>query len=184
MMDTLIGSQSIIITFDVDAFLFEKLKEINNIGLKIVEINSTDINLLKNIIQEFPNLKVGAGNIITTQHLENAYSAGVHFVTSPGFLPAIAHTANIYSMNYFPGIATASEAMQAVESGCHHVRPIPATLNFCNMLSKSFPLLRLFPAEIKWEETQHYLNLPAVAGISILNPEKGTIESLANGVLV
>lgn len=184
MMDTLIGSQSIIITFDVDAFLFEKLNEINEIGLKVVEVNCVDEKLLKKIINQFPSLKIGAGNIINTHQLETCYKAGAHFVTSPGVLPSIIQTANIYSINYFPGVATASEALQALDSGCHHVRPYPASFNFCDLLNKYFPLLRLFPAEVQWNEAEHYLDLPSVAGVSILNPEKEILESLAKGVLV
>ncbi|MCP0914498.1 MULTISPECIES: multidrug DMT transporter permease [Legionella] len=178
MMEKLIGSQSIIITLDVDALLFDKLKQIAQAGYSVVEINCVDPVYLSTVLKDFPMLRIGAGNIIDVQQLENCYQAGVHFVTSPGFLPAIAQTANIYSINYLPGVATLSEAMQAMALGCHYVRPYPADLTFCTLLNKCLPLLRLFPAEIEMEEAEHFLNLPAVAAVSILNPESKHLRAL------
>lgn len=175
-MDKLVDNTAIIITLDVDGFLYEKLEHMSQSGFSVVEINSTDTTLLTKARHDFPMLRVGAGNIIDTQQLEQCYQAEVDFITSPGFMPAIAQTANIYSINYLPGIATLSEAMQAMSLGCRHVRPYPANLNFCTLLNKCLPLLRLFPAEIPWEEAEHFLNLPSVAAISILNPDSEQLQ--------
>ncbi|MBA2651994.1 MAG: multidrug DMT transporter permease, partial [Tatlockia sp.] len=163
MSDKLFGNQLIIVTLDVDALLFERLEQIVQAGFSVVEINCSEQELLKKILNDFPALRVGAGNIISTQQLEQCFQAGVHFVSSPGFLPAIAQTAAIYSINYLPGIATMSEAMQVMALGCHQARPYPADLLFCASLNKCLPMLRLFPAEIEWNEAEHYLSLPAVA---------------------
>ncbi|MFC3908439.1 multidrug DMT transporter permease [Legionella dresdenensis] len=183
MTDKLFNNQSVIVTLDVDALLFERLRQVAQAGFSIAEINTCDEGLLKRLVQEFPALRIGAGNIINTQQLENCYHAGVHFVSSPGFLPAIAQTAAVYSINYLPGVATISEAMQAMELGCHQARPYPATLSFCALLNKCLPMLRLFPAEVEWEEAEHYLSLPAVAAVSIANPESKQLKALANALL-
>lgn len=183
MTDKLFGNQSIIVTLDVDALLFDRLKQIAQAGFSVVEINCHEQNLLHKILQDFPSLRIGAGNIISTQQLEDCYQAGVHFVSSPGFLPAIAQTAAIYSINYLPGIATISEAMQVMALGYHQARPYPADLAFCASLNKCIPMLRLFPAEVEWDEAEHYLSLPAVAAVSILNPESKHLNALAAGVL-
>lgn len=182
MMDKLFANQSIIVTLDVDSFLFDRLKQISQAGFYVVEINSCDTVLLKKILQEFPSLRIGSGNVTSTQQLEDCYSAGVHFASSPGFIPAIAQTAAIYSMNYLPGIATPSEAMQVMALGHHQARPYPATLSFCALLNKCLPMLRLFPAEIEWDEAEHYLSLPAVAAVSILNPGAKQLSALTAGV--
>ena len=179
MMDKITGKQSIIITLDVDALLFSKLRQIADVGFSVVEINCVDQNLLKSALENFPMLRIGAGNIITTQQLEDCYQAGVHFMTSPGFLPSIAQTASIYSINYLPGVSTLSEAMQATSVGCQHVRPLPASLSFCTLLNKYLPLVRLFPAEVEWDEAEHFLNLPAVAAVSIINPESKQLQTLS-----
>jgi len=182
MTDKLFSNQSIIVTLDVDALLFERLKQISQAGFSVVEINTSDEILLKKLVHDFPALRIGAGNIINTQQLENCYQAGAHFVSSPGFLPAIAQTAAIYSINYLPGIATISEAMQVMALGCHQARPYPATLSFCALLNKCLPMLRLFPAEIEWDESEHYFSLPAVAAVSIINPTAKQLQALSAGV--
>jgi 2-dehydro-3-deoxyphosphogluconate aldolase / (4S)-4-hydroxy-2-oxoglutarate aldolase len=181
MTDKLFGNQLIIITLDVDALLFDKLKQIAQVGFSVVEINCSEPSLLKKILQDFPSLRIGSGNIISTQQLEECYSAGVHFVSSPGFLPAIAQTAAIYSVNYLPGIATISEAMQVMALGYHQARPYPANLAFCASLNKCLPMLRQFPAEVELDEAEHYLSLPAVAAVSIINPESKHLNTLLAG---
>ncbi len=178
MFDKLSSMQSVIMTFDVDAFLFDKLKHVVQAGFSMVEINASELALFKKVLTDFPSLRVGAGNVTNSQQLEDCHQAGVHFVTSPGFLPTLAQTASMFSMNYLPSVATVSEAMAAMELGCHHVRVLPANLNLCTLLNKSLPLLRLFPAEIEWDYAEHFLNLPAVAAVSILNPETTQLKQI------
>ena len=176
-----LANESTIITLDVDSCLFKNLQQITLAGFKTVEINTSDAELLQKISKEFPQLRLGAGNIVTTTQLESAYLAGIHFASSPGFLPSIAQTASIYSINYLPGIATISEAMQVMALGYLQGRPYPTTLSFCTLLNKCLPTLRLFPAEIEWDEMEHYLSLPSVAAISTLNPDKKQLQALAAG---
>lgn len=182
VIDELLGNQSIIISLDVDKSLFKTLDQVVNAGFSLVEINSTDTQLLTQVREQFPFLRIGAGGIINTQQLENCYQAGVHFATSPGFLPAIAQTATVYSMKYIPGVATVSEAMAAINLGYKQVRPFPANLAFCTVLNKCLPTLRLFPAEIEWEEAEHFLNLPAVAAVTVYNPDKKQLQMLATEI--
>jgi 2-dehydro-3-deoxyphosphogluconate aldolase/(4S)-4-hydroxy-2-oxoglutarate aldolase len=184
LIDKFLGNQSIIVSLDVDNFLLQRLEQIIEAGFTLIEINSTEKKLLSQIMKQYPDIKIGSGGIIDTQQLENCYQAGVHFASSPGFLPAIAQTANVYSMNYWPGVATISEAMAAMNLGYQQVRPFPANLAFCTLLNKSLPNLNLFPAEIEWEEAEHFLNLPAVAAVSIHNPDKKQLSALSSGILV
>lgn len=183
-LDKLLGNQSVIISLDVDNFLFERLEQISNSGFSLVEINSTDPKLLSNIVTQCPNMRVGASGIINTEQLEDCYQSGIHFATSPGFLPAIAQTANVYSINYLPGIATISEAMMAMSIGFQQVRPYPANLSFCTILNKCLPNLKLFPAEIEWDEAEHFLNLPSIIAIGIHNPDKKQLKALSSGILI
>ncbi|CEG56456.1 bifunctional 4-hydroxy-2-oxoglutarate aldolase/2-dehydro-3-deoxy-phosphogluconate aldolase [Legionella fallonii] len=184
IIDKFLGNQSVIVSLDVDNFLFQRLEQVIDAGFSLIEINSTEQKLLSKIMNQYPSIKIGAGSIIDTQQLENCYKAGVHFAASPGFLPEIAQTANVYSMNYIPGVATISEAMAAMSLGYQQVRPFPAHLAFCTVLNKCFPNLSLFPAEIEWEEAEHFLNLPAVAAVSIHNPDKKQLAALSSGMLV
>ncbi len=177
MMEKISATPSIIVTLDVDTHLFAKIQQVVKAGFSVVEINCVDKTILSKALDQFPNLTIGAGNIINISQLEDCYQAGVHFVTSPGFLPEIAQTASVYSIAYLPGIATLSEAMQALSLGCYHVRPFPAHLSFCTLLNKYLPELKLYPAEIEWDEVEHFFNLPTVSAVSIINPE---IKQLLN----
>lgn len=183
IIDKLLNNQSIIVSLDVDNLLFERLQQIIEAGFFQVEINSTEEKLLAQVIKQFPNTKIGAGGIINTEQLEQCYQAGVHFASSPGFLHAIAQTANIYSMNYLPGVATISEAMAAMSIGYKQVRVFPANLAFCTLLNKCLPELNLYPAEIEWDEAEHFLNLPAVSAVNIHNPDKKQLSALSSGII-
>jgi 2-dehydro-3-deoxyphosphogluconate aldolase/(4S)-4-hydroxy-2-oxoglutarate aldolase len=169
--DKLLGKQSVMISLDVDGFLFDRLNQITKAGFNLVEINSTDVKLFTSIKNQFPNLKIGASGIISTSELEECYSAGVDFASSPGFLSSIAQTASVYSMNYFPGVATVSEAMAANSLGFNYVKPYPATLNFCTLLNKCMPKLSILPTDVEFEEIEHFLNLPSVSVVVINNPD-------------
>lgn len=166
------NNQSIIITLDADALIFEKLEYVSNAGFTIVEINNCAEEVFHKIQQHFPHLRIGAGNVINEHQLEDYYNQGFHFASSPGFLPTIAQTAAIYSFNYLPGISTISEAMQVAAIGYKQARPYPANFGFCSLLNKYLPTLRLFPGDIDIEDAERYLNLPAVAAICINNPEE------------
>lgn len=176
-IDHIFEEQSIIIALDVDALLFDKIERAAAAGYSVIEINGVEPFMLERVLTEFPHLKIGVGNVVTAQQLEHAHQAGAHFVTSPGFLPVLVQTAQIYSINYIPGIATLSEAMQVFALSCHYVRPFPASLSMCNLLSKYLPLLRLLPAEVELDEAEHFLNLPAVAAVSVINPEVRMLAS-------
>ncbi|MCC5792852.1 MAG: multidrug DMT transporter permease [Legionellaceae bacterium] len=179
MSEPLYVNHSIIVNLDVDQSLTTRLAQVTKAGFSTIEINSCDPQLLKSLMQEFPATIIGAGNIVNTQQLEDCYHAGVNFVSSPGFLPAIAQTAAIYSIDYIPGVATLSEAMQALALGCTKVRPYPANLVFCASLCKAMPELKLYPAEVEWDEAEHYLSLPSVQAISILNPQQEQLKAFS-----
>jgi 2-dehydro-3-deoxyphosphogluconate aldolase / (4S)-4-hydroxy-2-oxoglutarate aldolase len=121
-------------------------------GLTTIEVTLRSpcaLEAIESIRREFPQMHIGAGTIINTQQLEDCYNAGVDFAVSPGFLPAIAQTASIYSIDYLPGIATISEAMQAYELGFKKLKVYPAMLvggvEFIKCLGSVLPKLQLCP---------------------------------------
>ncbi len=177
-IDQIFAEQPVLIALDIDALLFDKIERAAEAGYSVIEINGIDAFMLERVLTEFPDLKIGVGNVISPQQLEDAHQAGAHFMTSPGFLPNLVQTAQIYSINYLPGVSTLSEAMQAFSLNCHYVRPFPASLSMCTLLSKYLPLLRLVPAEIEFDEAEHFLNLPVVSAVSVLNPEMRILSAI------
>lgn len=175
---SLINKQSVIVTLDVNASLFNQLQAIEDAGFYVVELNNVEPEILTDVIKKHPNLRIGASNILNTDQLESVQKAGAHFGSSPGFMPSLIQTANIYDFHYLPGVATPSEAMQAAALRCQHVRPLPATLSFCKLLNKYLPNLRLFPADVTQEEAEKLLLLNSVSAVSILNPELERCETV------
>lgn len=169
---------SIVFSLDHCDNLFDKLKLISASAFRAVEINTGNMALLKEIKTQFPQLKIGAGGIVHTQALEDCYLVNLDFASSPGFLPALVQTANIYSMNYLASASTISEAMQIYALGCTKLRPFPADLEFCKALYRYLPDLQLFPAFVAWEKAGDFLDIPSVQAVSILNPDHSLFEKI------
>lgn len=170
-----------IITLDVDDALFHKLNQIQQLNFSVVEINQVDANILQDALNHFPRLRIGVGNILNADQLEKARQVGAHFASSLGFTPNLIQTAQVYDFHYLPGVSTFSEAMQAVSLGAQYLKPFPADPIFCQNLSKYLPMARLFPAQALPQEISLLFDLPAVAAVSLLNPDLEilqTIESL------
>ncbi len=182
-MEHLIESDSLIITLDVDNALFDKLNQIKKAGLSIVELNQIEPNILSDALDAYPGLRIGVGNILSTEQLEAAHKAGAHFTSSLGLMPDLIQTAAVYGFHYIPGVATFSEAMHAASLNCQHVKPFPATLSFCTHLNKYLPSLKLFPAEVTQEEAEAFVQLPTVAAVGIVNPNLAKLKALASPVL-
>jgi 2-dehydro-3-deoxyphosphogluconate aldolase / (4S)-4-hydroxy-2-oxoglutarate aldolase len=161
MFDKLLSNNPVtIISVDLET----PLQPVFEAGYTLVEIPTTEPQHLQKIIQAWPQLTIGAGNILNAQELENAYQAGVHFATSPGFLPSIAQTANIYGMHYLPGINTITDAMQVLHLGYQYAR-VPSDLEFCKRLSQLIPFLKLIPGEVPRERVEAFLKLGNVLGV-------------------
>ncbi len=183
MTDNSINSNSIIISLDVNALLFNKLAEIAKSKFTMVEINSSEPTILEKAINDFPNLQIGAGNVVNSQQLEDSCKARVRFITSPGFLPTLAQTAEIYAVKYIPGISTISEGMQALAIDCHNVKIYPSNIELCKVLNNTLPLLRLFPTGINIADATKYLSIPAVAAVVVANPDIEELKNLSNTLI-
>lgn len=177
MIDLLQENQILTISLDMDNAIFDRLKQVAEAGIKLVEINTCEPETLREIIQTFPQLRIGAGNITQVQQLEAVHQAGVQYATSPGLLPELIMTAQIYSIRLIPGVATLSEALQAWNLELAYVKPLPADISFCKLLHKHFPHLKQIPADIDWEQAEQYLTIPSVAAINMCNPERKHLRS-------
>ena len=76
--------------------------------------------------EEFPQMLVGAGTVLTTAQVDEALSAGAKFIVSPGFDPEIVDYCLEKQVPVFPGCITPSEIAQAVKRGLRVVKFFPA----------------------------------------------------------
>lgn len=78
------------------------------------------------ISREYPGMLVGAGTVLTAEHVGRAVSAGAKFIVSPGFDPVVVDYCLERGIPVFPGCITPSEAAQAVKRGLDVLKFFPA----------------------------------------------------------
>lgn len=71
---------------------------------------------------------VGAGTVVSAEHVATARAAGAAFTVAPGFDPAVARASLDAGMPHLPGIATGSEIQRAMEFGLGWLKAFPASV--------------------------------------------------------
>jgi 2-dehydro-3-deoxyphosphogluconate aldolase/(4S)-4-hydroxy-2-oxoglutarate aldolase len=71
---------------------------------------------------------VGAGTVLTPEHVAQAASAGASFTVSPGLDLEIVRASHEAGMLSIPGVATASEVQLALKSGLTWLKAFPASV--------------------------------------------------------
>lgn len=75
---------------------------------------------------EFPEMFVGAGTVLTIDQVDRAVAAGAKFIVSPGFDPEIVDYCIEKDIPVYPGCITPSEVAQAVKRGLKVIKFFPA----------------------------------------------------------
>ena len=76
--------------------------------------------------QEFPEMLVGAGTVLTTEQVDRAVNAGAKFIVSPGLNPKVVKYCVDKGIPITPGTANPSDIEQALELGLEVVKFFPA----------------------------------------------------------
>jgi 2-dehydro-3-deoxyphosphogluconate aldolase / (4S)-4-hydroxy-2-oxoglutarate aldolase len=116
-------------------------------------------------------LRVGAGSVLTPEHVDRVVDAGAEFIVCPGLHPAVVERARHHGVGIIPGVATASEIMAAVNLGLDEVKLFPAGLlggpAYIKAVSAPFPGLRFVPSGgVSPETLSDYLALGCVRTVS------------------
>lgn len=85
-------------------------------GIRAIEVTLTTpraAELISTLHQEFPDINVGAGTVLTEQDVDIAADAGASFVMSPGTDVDVVRRSEEKGMLAIPGAATANEICQA-----------------------------------------------------------------------
>ncbi|EHP38416.1 2-keto-3-deoxy-6-phosphogluconate aldolase [Cupriavidus basilensis OR16] len=139
-------------------------------GLPVLEITlrtPVALEAIKTVAAAFPQACVGAGTVLTAADLKAVSDAGAQFAVSPGLTPALAVAAQGAGVALLPGVATASEAMAAMEAGFKFLKFFPAEASGGVAMLKSlygpFAQLRFCPTGgIDLARAPTYLALPNV----------------------
>ncbi|MES4904196.1 MULTISPECIES: bifunctional 4-hydroxy-2-oxoglutarate aldolase/2-dehydro-3-deoxy-phosphogluconate aldolase [unclassified Streptomyces] len=99
-------------------------------GLNAVEVALTTPRALSAVAQltaERPDALVGAGTVIDAPAARAAVEAGARFLVSPSLHPEVIRTGHRYGVPVFPGVATPTEMVRALEEGADALKLFPAS---------------------------------------------------------
>ena len=121
-------------------------------GVRVLEVTlrtPVAIEAARAIIAQVPDAIVGIGTILNADDLARAEALGVKFGISPGATPDLLRAAAACALPFAPGIATASELMQALAHGFNLVKFFPAEqsggIKALRALAGPFPDARFCP---------------------------------------
>lgn len=98
-------------------------------GLPLAEITlrtSAAADAIRQIARFRPQMLVGAGTVLTDQHVDLASMAGARFALSPGIDPGVLGHAAKVGLPFAPGVMTPSEVQQALAANCRMIKFFPA----------------------------------------------------------
>ena len=81
---------------------------------------------MRAIRAEVPEALVGAGTVCSVRDVDDCLEAGAQFAVSPGYTVELGHACQERSLPLLPGVATASEVMQAQNDGYTALKFFPA----------------------------------------------------------
>lgn len=167
-----------------------------NEGMKVLEItlrHPSALDAIRAVIADLPDdAVVGAGTVMGPELAEMVTAAGAKFGVSPGLTPELDAKVKELNLPFLPGVATVSEAMQAVNMGYTHLKFFPATacggVGFLKAAGAVLPEVQFCPTGgINPSNVAEFLalkNVPVVGG-SWLTPrnDDGEMEPSATATL-
>lgn len=114
-------------------------------GIRVIELTlrtPVAFEAIAAIRRELPEAWVGAGTVLNATDAQRAADAGALFAVSPGYTPAVHAACERLHLPWLPGVATASEVMQALDAGLSRLKFFPA------VPAGGAPLLRAWAAPL------------------------------------
>lgn len=104
-----------------------------DLGITAVEVpvqTPTDVEALRVLAEAARErgLTVGAGTVVTLEHVRQAAEAGAAFTVSPGFDVDVVRASHEAGLPALPGVATATEVQRALDEGLTWLKAFPASL--------------------------------------------------------
>ena len=104
---------------------------------------------IEQIGSRFPELVVIAGTVVAPEQVDQAVSAGVEGIVSPGFTHRLAAHCRTRNIAFFPGVCTPSEVQAAREEGLQNLKFFPASqfggIKMIELFGALYPDVRLMP---------------------------------------
>ncbi|MFH9198755.1 bifunctional 4-hydroxy-2-oxoglutarate aldolase/2-dehydro-3-deoxy-phosphogluconate aldolase [Streptomyces anulatus] len=139
-------------------------------GLPAIEVTLRTPAALESIramAAEVPGAVVGAGTVISPEHVRKTVDAGARFLVSPGWTDALLEAMKASGVPFLPGVSTTSEVVALLERGVREMKFFPAEAAggtaYLKALSAPLPQARFCPTGgISLASAPSYLALPNV----------------------
>lgn len=139
-------------------------------GLPAIEVTlRTDaaLDVIRAIAAEVPEAVVGAGTVLTPEHVRATADAGARFLVSPGSTVRLLDAMRESELPFLPGVSTVSETLALLERGVTEMKFFPAEaaggVTFLKALAAPLPTARFCPTGgIGLTSAPDYLSLPNV----------------------
>jgi 2-dehydro-3-deoxyphosphogluconate aldolase/(4S)-4-hydroxy-2-oxoglutarate aldolase len=98
-------------------------------GIDVIEITLRrpgGLPAIERLARDCPEIRAGAGTLLSVEDVARAHAAGARFGLSPGLDPEVIEAARWHGMPFIPGVMTPTEAMQARALGCTLLKLFPA----------------------------------------------------------
>ncbi len=99
--------------------------------------------------EQFPEMLVGAGTVLTTEQVDRAVGAGAKFIVSPGLNPKVVKYCVEKGIPITPGCSNPSDVEAAIELGLEVVKFFPAEaaggLNMIKSMAAPYTKMRFMP---------------------------------------
>ncbi|NEE61380.1 keto-deoxy-phosphogluconate aldolase, partial [Streptomyces sp. SID8455] len=98
-------------------------------GLPAIEVTlrtPAALESIRAIAAEVPGAVVGAGTVISPQHVRDTVDAGAGFLVSPGWTEALLEAMRESGVPFLPGVSTTSEVVALLERGVSDMKFFPA----------------------------------------------------------
>jgi len=98
-------------------------------GVRVLEVTlrtPVALTAIEAIARAVPEAIVGAGTVRRDADARAAHAAGARFAVSPGWSPRVAAACRSLGLALLPGVASASEVMQAADEGFRFLKFFPA----------------------------------------------------------
>ena len=122
------------------------------------------------VAAEVPEMKVGAGTVVTVQQARDAVAAGAKFLVSPGSDADVIREAAALNTPIVPGVVTPSEIMLGLKLGVKLFKFFPAEsyggLKTIKALCGPFPQIKFIPTGgINQENAVDYFKNPKIQAV-------------------
>jgi len=118
----------VIVIEDVDAAVLLAQALLDG-GVRVLEVTlrtPAALRAIEAIARKVPEAIVGAGTLRRAAEVPSVLDAGCRFAVSPGWSPTVASACAERGLALLPGVATASEVLQASELGHTFLKLFPA----------------------------------------------------------